>query len=399
MEYTIPPLFILDDDFELIRRKYFREIIDNKSWEALPGGVQDNFSPFYKNFPIVNLTQDKMSGYKIDSGKNLNYLKEKLLPLLKEWEGREIELDEFSICPNATFAINICLLAMRFLGVEETIHETPAYFGTVELSKLHKLKTTLLPTHSSNEFYLSDNDIARIKSQKHQFCVILTQPKIGTGLNRDIFWTKNILKNIPNKSFVLIDEAADRSFPSLTPNFEYNSDQIFRVKGIFKGLGLNGLKGSIIYHHSKYKELLSSLIEFNGGTIDSYSTETLSKLTENPAFFKYALNYASDYISKGTKIVEKELIGSNINFNPIENGYIGLVEIPFGNNDFFKTRENLLRKAKKIKCPLVLGSSMYFPYNGNSEWIRFNFFSTLDNIEKSARKLYQLSFEIFTDHL
>lgn len=393
------PLFILEDDFELIRHKYFREIIDNKSWDALPGGVQDNFAPFYNNFPIINLTQDKMSGYKIDSGGNLNYLKEKFLPLLKEWEGREIKMDEFSICPNATFAINICLLAMKTLGIKETVHETPSYFGTVELSKLHNLKTSLLPTNLSNNFYFSDSDLAKIKNIKHQFCVVLTQPKMGTGFNRDISFTKHILKNIPKKSFVLIDEAADRSFPSLSQNFEYNSEQIFRVKGIFKGLGLNGLRGTIIYHHSKYKKLISSLIELNGGTIDSYSAETLSKLAETPAFFKHALNYASDYINKGIKIVEKEFIGSNINFNPIENGYIGLIEIPFRDNNFFENREKLLKQAKEIKCPLVLGSSMYFPYNGNSEWVRFNFFSTLDNIEKSANKLHQLYITTFTTPL
>ena len=57
------------------------------------------------------------------------------------------------------------------------------------------------------------------------------------------------------------------------------------------------------------------------------------------------------------------------------------------------TRESLLKKAKKIKCPLVLGSSMYFPYDGHSEWIRFNFFSSLDNITESAKKLYQLSMD------
>ena len=69
MEHKNSQLFILDDDFELIRNKYFREIIDNKSWEALPGRcTQIIFLLLYQNFPLVNLTQDMMSGYKIDSG-------------------------------------------------------------------------------------------------------------------------------------------------------------------------------------------------------------------------------------------------------------------------------------------------------------------------------------------
>lgn len=384
-------LFILKDDFNDIRDKYFKTIIEERNWYSLPGGIQDNHSPLYENFPNIQISQNELSGYKIDSGSNLNWLKLKLLPLLSKWENRDLTIDQFTICPSVTMALLTCFNLSRILNICIVAHETPSFFASVEQAKTMGFDNYLIPTNQEDNFCVTEEDIMNLNELASKYTLVLTQPKIGIGINRNVDQISEILKIMHQDSLLIIDEAADRNFPMKYEVRTISDKRLLRVKGIFKGLGLNGIRASVIFHDREFKQQISSLLEIFGGTLDSFSIKMLAEIAENESFFLSSLEYATQYIRTGSNLVKTRLLGSLAQFETVENGYLGIVKIPFGNKDFYNARKTLLKEARRLKSPLVLGSSMYFPYDGFSEWIRFNLFSSKENIIRSADIIDNLS--------
>jgi len=383
--------FILKDDFFTIRKTYFNDLIKSRNWYALPGGIQDNYSHFYHNFPNLNISQDELAGYKIDSGSNLENLKMELLPLISRWENRDISIDEFTICPSVTLALLICFAYLKSKGISNIVHETPSYFASVQQTKELGLKNSFIPTLQKYFFKIQREDLAQINRKISRYVLVMTNPKIGIGNLLTETELTEIHKEIKPSSFLVLDEAANRLFPSTTSFMSTRFENTFRIKGFFKGLGFNGIRATIIFHHAEHKRPLGSILETLGGTMDSYSIKMLFHISKNIGFYTSCLESASSHVKTCNRIVEKHLIGSNAKYFPIENGYIGLVKIPFNTDNFSSNRDQLLRMAKELKTPLVLGSSMYFPYDGSAEWVRLNLFSSAENLVRSVEVLDKVS--------
>ena len=77
------------------------------------------------------------------------------------------------------------------------------------------------------------------------------------------------------------------------------------------------------------------------------------------------LKLKSEVIIQNTKLTLSQL----------ENGYLGTLHVHFNNElSIDCNRKDLLLYCKKIKMPIILGSSMYYAFEPNIEHIRLNYF-------------------------
>ena len=387
-----PDAIVFDEDFDDVA-SYFSDIMKARTWSALPGGVMETFVPFSSHYEKLTLTANDFSGYRIDAGQYISSSKRIIANGLTHVEGRELSDSDFTLCPSVSFALLVILMALKRNGIQTVVAELPAYFACIEQALILGFRVLLWPTLSSEGYTIVPNDLEIIRaSAPEPIGLLITQPRYGMGFLRSHESIVALRASLRKGDVLIIDEAADQSVPSSLADLSEEGNVVLRARGLTKGLGLNSARIAAVFHPPQLRALFGEIVDFAGGALDAASLAVAVQLCENPRRYGELLSAALRYVKEQHKVLDRSLYGTRIALSPIKSGYIGTAHIflPDSPGNFDNVRRVFLECCRSHCMPVVLGSSMYFPYTGDREIIRINYFTPEQNIVASGAVLSEV---------
>jgi len=384
-----PSLIIFEEDFEKVAT-IFKDLTETGAYAALPGGVRDTYVPQAERYPLLSLEPDEFRGYRMDSGTYLGEAKRALVQAIVAVEGTSnLVSDNFTICPAVSFALLACALAMKEIGITSVLLETPCYYASVEQSLALGFDVHLLPTSIMDGYRLSTEHLAIARKGIGGRCaLIVTQPRYGTGANRHATEITRLRKLLSAGDILVIDEAADQTVPAPMARLPLEGDvELWRVRGLTKGLGLNSARMATIIHPIHLRNLFGDVIDYAGGNLDSASLKLMLGIAADPQFYIAQLRASQEFVRSQWLMFGRDLAGLPVHLSPIESGYFSTLRIDTGMEpeNFLLWRSRFLEACYDNRMPVVLGSSMYFPYDQTAEIVRINYFSSPENLRKAAQ--------------
>jgi aspartate/methionine/tyrosine aminotransferase len=384
---------VFEDDFNEIA-KYFVDILENKSWSALPGGIVDTYVPAADRYNPITLCADDFRGYKMDTGRYIASNKTVIAGALALIEGRALGFDEFTLCPSVSFGLLIVFLVLKQKKIRTLISELPSYFACIEQADALDFRVMLWPALPDEGYAISARDLDNLRAAiSEPVAVLLTQPRYGMGYCRSNQSVQELFDILRAGDVLIVDEAADQSVPSPLAKISPDGEKaLIRVRGLTKGLGLNSAKVAAIFHPPQLRSIFGDTVDFAGGALDAASLTLITSLCEEPSRYISLLQAAQTYVRSRKREFEQRLLGLPIVLSPLESGYIGTAHIKFDESfgAISGRRSKFLELCKNFKMPVVLGSSMYFPYAPQQEIIRVNYFTTAENLRASANVLTKI---------
>lgn len=388
-----PRAVVFDEDFDDVA-SFFSKIVSARSWSALPGGVIETFVPFASDYKDLTFTANDFSGYPIDTGQYISASKTIIARGLSHIESRDLSSEDFTLCPSVSFALLVILMALKRSGVKTIVVELPAYFASIEQALILGFRVLLWPTLASEGYTIAPSDLETIRlSAPEPIGLLITQPRYGMGFLRSYESIATLRSSLGRGDVLVIDEAADQSVPSTLAKLSTEEgNTVLRTRGLTKGLGLNSARVAAVFHPPKLRALFGELVDFAGGALDAASLAIASQLCESPRRYSDLLLAAQSYVKGQREVLDRSLHGTRIAVSPIESGYIGSahVFIPESLDNFEEARRIFMEKCRFRRMPVVLGSSMYFPYIGDREIIRINYFTSQQNIIASGAILSEI---------
>ena len=397
---VIPPkahgLTLLSDDFYTVRERYFKSTLQTGSWKALPGGVQEMQTPHY-NIPDIEIRLDNLVGYRLDDGINLKS-RGTGGHFIKAIDGQSRHDDEYTYCPSSSLGLLAVLFFLKSRGIMDVYFEAPIFFGTFEQAKAVGMRVHVILTAPEEKYHLTRECLEHVlDGQKAPIALIVTQPKYGDGGLRTDENLQMIQNLLGADNYLVIDEAADNVIPGNGSKFPSPlPPNLFRVRGIAKGLGLNGIKLSAIFHSSTNKGGIAEILEATSGSLDSYSDAVLRHVEGSADFLLESYDAARSYVEQGNRIAQT-ILGNYCEYvSKVESGYMGVASVKFSDSPlpqkkFYQRRASFLQDASGMGIPLTLGASLYYPTDLTSEKVRFNYFTSHENIEKASLMLRALA--------
>lgn len=376
-----------EDDYAQLNLEYFKPLRESKLMAADPSGWIDTYSNVGN---IYSKFSGSVQGYHTDISNQLFEKKKPLLELFSEWDAYSNSSENITLCHSATVGSVVVLAFLIAKGVRNIISETPNYFATYYQAETMGLNMIRIPTYYDSDFQLNiDLDIIKRNSP----CAIwLTQPRTALGFNQDPEYIKKILAAITAKDFIVIDEATEQFFPSVLSTIDpQNYPQIIKIRSVFKGLGINGIRLCYIAHHDSFRSDIADEMEVFLGALDIYSIDHAVELARNVKQFKEMLSIANEQVLMLRSKAEKVLKGSNCELSEIVNGYIGSAYIHFNPSNLSKgeQRKKFVEYCANKNVPVILGSAMGFPAHENMEFIRLNYFNRDYNIINGLKIISQ----------
>jgi histidinol-phosphate/aromatic aminotransferase/cobyric acid decarboxylase-like protein len=378
-------LFAVDDYSEL-HKKYFKNLREGNEMFADPSGWTDTFSE-------VGLHEKKFDKrlqlYYCDLASN--QLKEQKLPilnLLSAWDSFDYSLEHVTLCHSTTVGSMTVLAVLLSKGIGNIIFETPNYFATHYQAETLGMKITRVPSFFEENFQFN------LKSDflmKQSPCAVwLTQPRTALGYNQDPVAIDQIMEKLSPNDFLIIDEATEQMFPSVLNNI--NSDKypnVIKIRSIFKGLGVNGLRLAAIIHHPSLRYEMTDEMEVFQGALDIYSLENAIEMAGDINRFRDLLDVSNQQVVRLRQKAERQVLGTNCYVSKIVNGYIGAAIIKFQENSLphHEVREKFLQYCAKNKTPVIVGAAMSFSIHTDMEFVRLNYFNRENHI-LNALKLF-----------
>lgn len=383
-----PSLVVFEEDFDKIAL-IFKDILADASWSALPGGVRDTYVPSAARYPQISLEANDFRGYRMDTGAYLGDAKRLLAEAIVAVEGSALcDSDNFTICPSVSFALLACLIALKQMGIDSIFLEAPGYYATVEQGHALGLSIYLLPASPQNGFRVTADHVSRARNSVSGRCVlVVTQPRYGTGENRAASEIVHLRSQMRSGDFILVDEAADQTVPAPMAQTPFDGDvRLLRIRGLTKGLGLNSARMATVIHPRELRGAFGDIVDYAGGNLDTASLTLMVGIASNPQFYIAQLRAAQDFVRNQRETFAKNLAGLPIRLSPIESGYFATAHIDTGVPPvaFQAWRQRFLEACLKYRMPVVLGSSMYFPYDLTTEIVRINYFSEPNNLQRAA---------------
>ena len=204
----------------------------------------------------------------------------------------------------------------------------------------------------------------------------LSQPRFALGKNQSVNEIINLYSQLKKDDFIVIDEANEHLFPSITNEINpMTYSKIIKFRSLFKPLGLNGPRISCIFHNSLYRGMFEDAMDIMQGGIDYNSIMLAERLYSNPSQLECCLQTVHKQIMDLKQKSEVIIHNTKLTLSQLENGYLGTLHVHFNNDlSIDCNRKDLLLYCKKIKMPIILGSSMYYAFEPNIEHIRLNYF-------------------------
>ena len=400
MSYNLKVGDFEDDDYEEINEKYFNEILKDETWSALPAGWHNPHSVAAQNFVSPHLTPLQHQHYALDEGNSLKKEKLKILNIVSSWESRELSINELTICPSVSSANLALLCALKYREIKRIVFETPAYFATIDQAKILGFEVDRIRSERASGFEAPIERFIESANESTRSAVWLTHPRFGIGIDSPIERLRAIGNALGQRHVLVIDEAAEQRYPSNTSKLGRVPCDILRTRGLLKGVGLNGIRLSVILHPASWRTDIEQTLEIAGASIDRYAIASINSIANNRDLLPAMLRAANNQVCNSRRRLERMLIGSWAQPTPLANGYIGSIFLDFSilPGDFSKKREIFIETCKNMKMPIVLRSSIGFAYEPVWEAIRINYFTPEDNITATGHILKNVFKKIKSRH-
>ena len=378
-----------EDDYEEVNQAYFFEILKEKTWTALPAGWHNPLSVAASSFDPPTLNTREHQQYALDEGSSLGSAKDAIVELLSRWEDRALSADEVTICPSVSAANLALLCAMKRRGIEHIVFETPAYFATVEQAKLLGFAVDRIASTRETGFNPPLKAFTDLTGPLRRSALWITQPRFGIGTNQSIGRLEAICEALGPNHVLAIDEAGEQMHPSHLSGLGGTACPIVRIRGLIKGIGLNGLRISAILHPGTWRDDLERVLEPAGASIDRYSLKSVAGLAEDANLLPAMLRAANTQVRRSRALLETMLVGGWASPTKLENSYIGSVILDLKSlpGTYGQKREAILREARDLKMPIVMRASIGFAYDPDWEAIRINYFTPEANVAATGRSL------------
>jgi len=373
------------DDFDAINTRYFAGLREYGHLFADPSGWRDTFTLSADLLTVPQVEPAALGRYYIDEGNLLGGIKEHVVGLISAWENRSVAWNEVTLVHSVSAATMQVLIALWRRGVRTILFETPAYAVTMNQAEALGIRVVAIPTYRHESFRapLSRDFVAR-----HSPCAVwLTQPRMSLGYDQSIETVGGILSTLSHRDYLVVDEATEQRFPSCLHSLGGSNDRLIRLRGVLKGLGLNGLRLAFVLHHKAFRADLENAEEVTGGSLDLFSLETAASLGRNVSRFKSMLEAAVGQIAALRRRAERLTAGSPVKLSRLVNGYIGCAFIDLVGTDYDVQRDRLLEHCRDRGVPVILGASMRFAFDPACEIVRLNYFNRDHHILDGIRTI------------
>lgn len=377
------------DDYEEVNETYFSGILRERSWSALPAGWYNPHSRGAEAFVPCAPRREEYEQYALDEGHALGDRKAAVLNLVEAWEDRSVDWDETTLCPSVSAANLLVLRALRKVGVDGIVFETPAYFATVDQAHLLGFEARRVASFREERFEAPPERIARALSDLQRPALWITQPRFGIGTNQCHERVSTLAALLGSKGILIVDEAAEQLFPSHLSGMQKLECDVIRIRGLVKGAGLNGLRISAVLHPGSWRDQMERGLETCGASIDRISLANASDLGADPRLFREMLRLNNLQVREFQALAALVTRGSWVEPTPLENSYIGTLLVDFGRlpGTYAQKRAALLEHCRAIRLPVVLRASIGFAHDPGWEGVRLNYFTPSENVEVAARLL------------
>ena len=379
------------DDYFLIKKKYFDELLNSPFDVLEPSGYLEVTSKSLKELPKFEIPREKLAQYYNDAGNNIMEFKNPILKLWNSWDECIYNKDEITLCHSVTIAGFAVLEILKSIDIKTIFFETPAYYGTIYQAEMLKIKHIKIPTYKENNWKIN---LSKDQIRQNSPCAVwITQPKMSLGLNQNQKSIKQLAEIMGPNDFLVIDEATEKEFPSVLKNLN-NSNydcSIIKMRSFFKGCGLNGIRLTVVSHPIALKKKFNLAMWLFQGGLDLFSLTAGKIASISKDQFVLMLKLAREETIKKREKLENLSRGSIIEPIRLINGYIGTLRVNFPNNKFWENRRALLEYLKKEKIVATLGSSMFFAHDPCAEHIRLNYYLDEEVLIKTVQRLINFS--------
>lgn len=388
-----------DDDYEAINKEYFDGILSSGEWSALPVGWLNPHVEAAKFLKLPDLDPRELGAYAVDEGRSLEREKNHILALLSDWEGVELSYDAATLCPSVSTATAVVLKALKARGFKNIVFETPAYFATVDQARSLGLNVIQIPSYVEEDFCVPESELARIFRSLEPCVFWITHPRFVISNNRTPNEIDRFLGNLGERNMLVVDEASEQCYPSVlgvaaNPKFREN---LIRIRGLVKGVGLNGLRISTIFHSEKLRSEIIASLDQSGASIDRYSLFAIQQLASNPNLFRNMLAASRNQVKELNDLALSISRGSPVAPFKVDNGYMSAVvlKVPMEQMGYALFRTRFLEYCRDNRMPVVLRASMNMAMDERWEGVRVNYFTSRDNIRKTVENLVRFYSEEF----
>ena len=372
-----------NDDYSELNVKFFKVLRENADMVADPSGWTDTFSNVANIYPAFHKS---LQGYTIDLYNQLTEKKNCLKDLLSEWDSCSYSNDNITLCHSTTVGSAIVLAFLISKGIKKIITETPNYFATYYQAETMSINIIRVPTYYDSNFILNIEE--KLIEQTSPCAVWLTQPRTALGFNQDPSNVMKILNLLTEKDFLVIDEATEQFFPSILSSLNPEKfPKVIKIRSMFKGLGINGIRLAFILHHTSFRPAISGEMEIFLGALDVHSLNHAVELAKDISKFRLLLSVANQQVISLREKAGKQIKGTNCELSRIENGYIGSLMLRFrkNNHDHTYYRTKFIEYCAREKVPVILGAAMGFPRHEYMEFVRLNYFNRDYNILEGVK--------------
>lgn len=373
------------DDFDAINETYFAGLRANGEVFADPSGWRDTFTLAADLLPPLGVDSNALGRYYIDEGGLLAGIKEPIVDLISAWENRQVGWNEVTLIHSVSAATMQVLIALWRRNVRTIVFETPAYAVTMRQAESLGFRIEPVPTYRRENFQTT---LGRELITRNSPCAVwITQPRMSLGYDQSIDTVDAILSMISEKDYLVVDEATEQRFPSCLHGLGGSHERMIRLRGVLKGMGLNGLRLAFGLHHEAFRADFENAEEVTGGSLDLFSLETAASLGRDIRRFKSMLDAAVAQIAALHRRAQRLTAGSRVSVSSLVNGYIGCAFIDLTGNDYDLQRRRLLDHCRDSGVPVILGASMRFAFDPATEIVRLNYFNRDRHILDGLRTL------------
>jgi histidinol-phosphate/aromatic aminotransferase/cobyric acid decarboxylase-like protein len=356
------------DEYPELNRKFFLPLRESGKMSADPSGWTDTYTSVEEHYPEFT---HEIQKYYSDFYNQLNPIKTKLLPLFSAWDDIQLTPENITLCHSATVGSAIVLAFLISKGIKNIILETPCYFATYYQAETFGLNIIRIPTFHDQNYTL---EIKQEYIKKYSPCaVFLTQPRTALGINQDSRTLQKLSEVLGDNNYTIIDEATEQLFPSVLSNFNFNTyENVIKIRSVFKGMGVNGVRLAYIIHHNKHRKQMAEEMEVMQGALDINSLKLSVGISSDIPKFQRLLSAANSQVLALHRKASSRVAGTPCKLSDISNGYIGSVAVNLQSEG---KRMDFIKYCAEMKMPIIIGSSMGFAKHIGVEFIRLNYFN------------------------
>jgi DNA-binding transcriptional MocR family regulator len=378
-----------ENTFDQIYATYFEDLIAEKRLAADPSGWARTEPGAHVDLRAP-MPPQLLGHYIVDNRKLIAPQKETLRALFSAWDACDYGMDDVTLVPSISAASLAVLMLLRAQNVRCVVFESPAYYAVMDQAEAFGLETKLIATYSSDEYRWQASTWS---AKTRGACAFwLTQPRYALGINQNVTDVEALFADMQDDQFLIIDETADQCWPSIMSGFRTGLHQrLIKIRGVMKPLGLNGLRLASIMHAPVWRRKFQEYLWLVGAVLDRYSLIAGAEIAQTPQLFSTLLQSARQKVASARRSLTTAALGAPLVVSPMENGYLGVVEIDWRGARARPTRSDLLSYCREIRMPVTLGPAMIFARDEWRERVRLNYFMPRRDLDYCIARLSEFA--------